>query len=195
MKHIKIIQIITLSLLFFTCNIFETRDPESPSQTRSNFLPPSTSAIVLSNLGNAISEKNSLNYIQCLSGNDGTSNSFTFIPAPEVQTRYLSIFMSWDINSEKSYFENLISQTSKTAASSLTLNGSFILNQSDSVVYNADYVLSFNHEMKSIPQICKGNLQFAMHRDKNNNWCIAKWMDNKINNEFCWSELKASFSN
>jgi hypothetical protein len=185
--------LLVVILNVFSCDVFKTRDPEEPSQAKSNFLPPTSPDIVLDNLKNAISEKNSINYIQCLS--DNSSFNFTFVPPPDVRNKYLSVFLGWDIDSEKSYFENIKSHIMTNEKSELVMNGNYTLSQTDSVIYNSDYVLTVSHDMASIPKIIKGNLQFSISRNKNNNWSITKWIDNRIENQFCWSELKAQFSN
>jgi hypothetical protein len=189
---LKILPLILL-LNIYCCDIFKTRDPEEPSQAKSNFLPPTSPEILLSNLKNSISEKNSINYIQCLSNK--TSSSFTFIPPPDVRNKFLSVFIDWDIESEKSYFENIKTHIQSTSKSELLLTGNYLLTQTDSVIYNADYSLTFIHDIAAIPQTIKGNLQFNISRDQNNNWAITKWIDNRINNQYCWSEFKVQFSN
>jgi hypothetical protein len=186
--------IIIVSIISFCCDLFKTRTPEEPSVSRSSNQPPTSSEIVLENLKYSISEKNTLNYIQCFAGGSSSSLTFTFIPAPDVQKQFLSIFTNWDINSEKSYFENLRTQSSKYAAAELVLNGSFTFAETDSMIYNADYTLTFKHDLSNVPQTATGNLQFVIRRDQNNNWSITRWIDNKVNNQFCWSEMKARFS-
>jgi hypothetical protein len=185
--------VILIILNGFSCDIFKTRDPQEPSQAKSNFLPPTSPDMVLDNLKNSISEKNSINYIQCLANKP--NGSFIFIPPPDVQNKYLSVFSNWDLDYEKSYFENLKSHIQSNAKSDLGLTGNYTLTQTDSVIYNADYVLFVPHDLPSIPQVIKGNLQFSISRDKNNNWAITKWIDNRTSSQFCWSELKAQLSN
>jgi hypothetical protein len=194
MKNVVLKILLLLAFLnIFTCDIFKTRDPQEPSQVRSDFLPPTSPDMVLSNLKSSISEKNTLNYIQCLSSNAG--NRYTFVPPPDVQNKYLSIFSSWDVESERSCFENIRSHTPLNSTSELVITGNYTLSQTDSVVYNADYTLTFAQDISSIPQTIRGNLQFSISRDNNNNWAITKWIDNRVNNQYCWSELKAQFSN
>jgi hypothetical protein len=191
--NISLLLFILISFVYFQCDIFKTRTPEEPSETGSGYQPPTSADIVIENLINAISEKSSLNYAQCFPGTT-SEYSFSFVPAPDVQKQYYSVFISWDISSEKSYFENLIAQTSDYATSRLTLNGSFTYSSTDSMIYNADYSLTFNHDVSNISQTASGNLQFAIRRDQNNYWWITRWIDNKVNDNFCWSELKARFS-
>ncbi|HEY9188394.1 MAG TPA: hypothetical protein VIR55_10895 [Ignavibacteria bacterium] len=188
----KILIYIFISFFLTSCNLFEPRDAEDPTIEKSNFKPPTTPDIVIENLINSISEKNSINYTQCFGG---PNLEFFFLPANEVKSTYYSIFSEWTINSEKSYFDNLVIQTSKDAASNLVLSNQIQQSSSDSVIFSANYTLNFQHSTAGVPQLAAGNLQFIIKRDKNNNWYITRWMDFKLQNQFSWSELKARFVN
>jgi hypothetical protein len=190
---IKIYLYIILVLSFASCNLFTPRDAEEPTEDISNFQPPITADIVIENLTNSIIERNSINYSQCFGGNN---LEYNFIPAAEVQANYPSIFSWWDIASEKSYFDNLIIQTDKYSASSVTFAN--VIRQSttsDSIIYQASYNLNFEHSATDVPKVAIGNLQFSIKRDRNNNWYITRWTDFKIQNQFSWSDLKVRFSN
>jgi hypothetical protein len=175
-----------------SCNIFEPRSAENPTVEKSSYKPPTTPDIVIENLTNSISEKNSINYVQCFGG---PNLDFSFVPALDSKSNYSTIFLDWNTGSERSYFENMIIQTSKTAASSLTLSNTINQSSSDSVISNSNYVLNFQHSASDIPQTATGNLQFTIKRDKNNNWYITKWIDIKVQSQFSWSDMKARFSN
>lgn len=100
-----------------------------------------------------------------------------------------------DLNSERDYFQNIKSQTPTSASSNLFLNGSFQSILSDSALYNADYLINFQHTVSGKPQQAKGNAQFFLAPDRNNYWAIYQWIDARIGNEVSWSELKGTFSN
>jgi len=183
---------IVLFFLLISCNLFTPRDAEEPIDDISNFQPPTTPEIVIENFSNAILERNKINYTQCLGGNN---LEYNFVPAAEVQANYPSIFNWWDINSESSYFNNLIIQTDKYSASSVTFSNITRQPTSDSVLYQASYNLNFQHSATDIPKVVNGNLQFMIKRDRNNNWYITRWVDFKVQNQFSWSDLKVRFSN
>jgi len=105
------------------------------------------------------------------------------------------MFKNWDLNSERDYFQNLKSQTPANASSNLFLTGSFQSILSDSALYNADYLINFQHTAPGKPQQGKGNLQFFLAPDRNHYWAIYLWIDAKIGSEVSWSELKGTFSN
>ena len=185
----------TLWSLTIRCDLFHTRDPQSPSQSRSGFLPPTSPDIVLENLKNSVSERNTDNYIKCFSDTAFSTRRFAFLPTQEAQTKYIGVFRDWDLNSERDYFENLRSRTPTDASSSLFLTGGFQSILSDSALYYADYLLNFQHNAAGIPQQAKGHLQFFLAPDRNQYWSVYRWIDAKVGNDLSWSELKGFFSN
>lgn len=178
------------------CDIFETREPESPTQMSSNFRPPTQPEIVLENLRSAISERNTENYLRSFVDSAFSTRRFEFIPTQEAQSQYFTVFSSWSLESEREYFENLRSQTLPSAFSTLILNEErFESLQSDSAVYNANYRVVFQHNRSDTPTEAKGNLLIYLSTDSRNNWVIHRWVDFKTGLDFSWSELKGRFSN
>lgn len=184
-----------LSFFFIGCDIFETRTPEPPNQGGSSFLPPTSVDMALTNLKNAISERNSTNYLRCFVDTLNSSRRFDYIPTSTALARFPTVFSRWTLRSEQSYFENLKAIMQTTATSSLTLTGSFQLVASDSAVYNADYQLTFQHGISGIPETVRGHLQFTLATDRNKIWSIFQWIDTSIGQEASWSELKGRFGN
>lgn len=65
----------------------------------------------------------------------------------------------------------------------------------DTVVYNYDYILTFEHTEAGFPTTARGNLQFSLGTDNNNFWSIYWWSDFKTTNDITWSVFKGKFSN
>jgi hypothetical protein len=174
------------------CGLFSTRTPENPLSVRSTFEPPTTPGAVLDNLVFAIIERNSSNYMKCLS-----SMNYAYVPDSKSLSLYGQIFATWNVNSEKFYLDNLIAQTSSNATSNLFLSNvvtNFIT--TDSAITRADYSVVFQHNRNNIPKSAIGNLIFTLKADENNFYSIRKWEDYRIHDtDFTWSELKANFSN
>jgi hypothetical protein len=159
---------------------------------RSTYEPPTTPEAVLRNLTSSIQEKNSSNYQKSLS-----AEQYVYVPDSKSQAQWGTIFQDWDINSEKFYYENLISQTNAEASSNLFLSNA-ITNQitPDSAVYTADYIIVFQHNKTNVPKSSVGNMKLSLKADENNFFYILKWEDFRRNDsDFTWSELKANFSN
>ncbi len=190
-KHYISLFIIPLAVLA-GCGLFDTRYPEEPVTVRSTYEPPTTPEAVMRNLSAAILEKNSSNYQKCL-----PPSGFNYVPDSKSQYLYGIIFQNWDINSEKFYFENLISQTNTEASSNLFLSNAVTnLITPDSATYTADYIVVFQHNKTNVPKSSVGNMRLALKADENNFFYILKWEDFRENeNDFTWSELKANFSN
>ena len=116
------------------------------------------------------------------------------MPDSKSLSLYGQIFQNWDINSEKFYFENLISQTNANASSNLFPS----LNQitPDSAIYSAEYIIVFQHNKTNVPKSAEGNLRLTLKADLSNFFYVEKWEDYRQNDtDFTWSELKANFSN
>ena len=187
--------IIFLFILLITakgCGIFDTRAPEAPVNIRSTFVPPTSPALVITNLQYAISEKNSVNYSKCLN-----QANYLYVPDSKSQQIYGQIFQGWNTAKEKTYFDNLISQTNESATSTLFLdNERTTYITPDSVSYKADYIIVFQHNRNNIPKSATGSLRFILNSDVNNLFSITSWEDYRQNDTtFTWSELKANFSN
>lgn len=177
------------------CDLFNTRTPQKPSETGSSFVPPTSPSIVIDNLTNAISELNTENYISCFVDSTFSTYRFLFQAAQGTQTAYGALFHDWNISSERTYFNNLRSRIPTGGESALIFTDArFESIQADSAVYTATYTLIVQHTVQGVPQQAQGTLLFLMSLDRNNNWAIYRWIDNKTGNDFSWSDLKARFS-
>ncbi|HUI28742.1 MAG TPA: hypothetical protein VLX91_00905 [Candidatus Acidoferrales bacterium] len=196
---------LTISLLSSTfcftflsgCNIFQTRTPQQPQQGQSDFIPPTSSDIVIQNLKSAVAEKNVDNYLSCLSDTNFGGRKFTFVPAVNISSQYAQIFANWDKDySERTYFSNLAVYSSATASPALTLSSeNYTSLSSDSVKYTANYILLWPNSASGSPQQAEGNLQFFLGVDRNQNWSVYRWIDTKLTDSLpTWSEMKAKFS-
>ncbi|MBU2506672.1 MAG: hypothetical protein KJ799_08105, partial [Bacteroidetes bacterium] len=92
---------------------------------------------------------------------------------------------------ERQYFLNLRSQVSAKVPIVLDLQNMIANIQSDSAVYQFDYLLSvyINSEVRSY----QGNVQFNIILDSRNFWVVRGWEDIKKQNFSSWSELKGAF--
>ncbi len=185
---------ISAAILVFAagCGLFDTRSPEEPVTIRSTFEPPTTPEALVRNLTFSIFEKNSTNYQKCLS-----LTQFSYVPDSKAQSLYGIIFQNWDVNSEKFYYENLISQTNAEASSNLFLSNAVTnIITPDSAIYTADYIVVFQHNKTNVPKSSVGNMKLSLKADESNYFYITLWEDFRKNEaDFTWSELKANFSN
>lgn len=190
----EIILPVLLPFLAGSCALFETREPEPPSQTSSDFRPPIGADIVITNLQGAIAHKNLQNYISCFSNPARTQRGFTFIPTTQARAQY-STLDSWDYDKEQAYMNNLISHKTPNGFSNLLLTQKSIFSSSDSVVYTYDYIFTFEHNDPGFPNsTAAGELQFTIAPDNTSFWSIIRWVDIPTTLPTTWSSFKGWFS-
>ena len=182
------------AIIVGSCSLLDTREPEQPSQSSDDFLPPTTPESVISNLENSIAQKNIQNYIHCFADPSRTAHAFTFVPSAEAAAQYPSVLNLWTYAEEQSYMSNLISMAMPGGFSSLLLTPRSSVISADSVVYSYDYLLTFQHTQSGFPASARGNLQFTIGVD-NSNWSIFRWSDFKTTTDITWSSFKGNFSN
>jgi len=191
--------VLTLALLGSgvggACNIFETRDPESPSQSSSNFIPPTEPSIVFTNMTNAFRDLNSLNYLKSFADSTTSGRSFSFEPTSQARLKYGGVFLHWSKQSEQQYFENLKSKVPSASSAILAFEALTVQGlQSDSAQYEATYRLTVQHSLSNVPKDVRGKAQFFLLADRSRNWVIWRWVDlPSIVNASTWSDLKGEF--
>ncbi len=184
------LQISTLVFLLIGCDIFETRDPEFPSNTRSSYKTPVVPDDVIENLINSFSDKNSDDYKKNFAlGPPLVNRDFFYLPSGNV----LSIFPNdWNIDSEFQYFNNLVTRTSEDLPIVLTFSNEFFDLRADSSIYTADYFFTVA-DLTVGTRIFEGSLKFTMVTDINAAWVICYWEDVAKTGSTSWSELKIEF--
>ncbi|HCA43289.1 MAG TPA: hypothetical protein DEP28_08560 [Bacteroidetes bacterium] len=184
-----------LFLLIAGCGLFSTREVEPPIDPRSNFTPPTSPNLVMINLQFAIAEKNTNNYMKCFIDSAFAGTSFRYFADAPTELQF-PVLANWNINSERIYYTNLVSVTSTESSSNLFLSNDNLITSIDSAIYDADYLLVFNHNRQVTPKTTKGKLRFVLIPDSRNLWGIKDWYDFKnAPEDTTWSFLKASFVN
>lgn len=177
-----------------------TRTPEDPIGSRGTFTPPTSPSVVIENFRAAVSEKNTENFMLCLS--DVTSRStypYSFEPSAEARARYQSLFASWAVQKERQAFLSMISRLDADERPTLTLvNSNISFSSPDSTVYVADYELVVDHGITTIPTTLVGTMVLAITPEPSGQWSISRWTDAKRPTdtvESTWSLLKAQLTN
>lgn len=192
LKKFKILFV--LFLLLNGCGLFGLRDTETPTESRTHFDPPISPYVVISNLIYSVTEKDVNNYLNCFVDTAYTTNKFYFSADIASQIQY-PVFINWTLSNEKSYFNNLLALTNQNY-SFLLLNNENWINYSDSAIYDADYLLRFDHQKPNVSKALNGKLRFVMVLNTKNLWSISRWIDFKASDaDTTWSVLKANFSN
>ncbi len=189
------VSFIVLLIIFSGCDIFETRDPENPNTPRTNWIPPTTPKLLLSNLKNAMDDKSTENYLNCFVDSTLTGKSFSFIPTSEGFTLFPLLFSNWTLANEKSYFENIKSKLKENSSFYLSyFNENEGTITGDSLTYSSDYTIFLDHGVVDVPKDYQGHLQFTLIRNSRGEWAVSFWKDSRLNEFPTWSELKGRFS-
>lgn len=179
-----------LLILAAMTSCFNERSPKKPEEN-TDWLTPTEPSILIENLQKAISTLNLNNYRRCIA-----TENFRFKADPTLTANNLGLFNAWTWDNETQYFNNL-TQASKpiNPNNSFQLINTRIINiSSDSLELTADYNLSIYHQDTSFQSVTfAGLLSFQMKRNRQNEWQIAGWQDNKTKSTPCWTELRQHF--
>ncbi|MGB5849449.1 MAG: hypothetical protein WBH40_13230 [Ignavibacteriaceae bacterium] len=187
-------RLVIILLLFsaVSCDIFETRDAESPDQSRSNYRPATSPEILIQNLIDSFADKDVVNYQNTFV--TGLSNrDFIFVPSSTASSRFQNLWPTWNIDAEVQYFNNM--KTSVPDELPVLLSGLSLSPESfsifgDSLKYNSEYFISIP-QINSEPLIFQGNLELSMI-NVSTLWEVYFWKDNAIEDNPSWSDLKGS---
>ena len=192
-------QLLTVSVLVAAtqgaCNIFETREPEPPSQSSSTFVPATDPSLVFTNMTSAFRDLNSVNYVKSFADSSTAGRNFSFEPTQEAAVKYGGVFLTWNKQSEQQYFENLRSKIPTGSVATLLFESLTVQSlQSDSAQYEATYRLTVPHTVATLPTEATGKAQFLLIADRSRNWVIWRWTDlTTSTSSFSWSDLKGAF--
>ena len=176
---------ILFSFTFVTCDIFQTRDPEPPTQSTSTHEPPVSADAVLRNFRFSLIEHNVVNYVNCFA--DTSFRQYLFTPS-----NLSSAFSHWNLESERQYFLNLgTPQVNVLPIVTLSVTDSLIA--SDSANYTMNYLFYYPHNRTDVSQIVRGNMRFSLGRNTQGFWYLYRWEDYRTTTDSTWSYLKANF--
>lgn len=181
-----------LVFLLIGCDIFLTRNAEKPDQPRENFLPPTSSDILLTNFINSLTDKNVENYISCLTDSIFFNRSFSFSPSSGAALQFPALSENWNRKNEEKYITDMF-RASTGQQISLILSNSSSTPYGDSTVYLATYNLSISFNDETIPNNYQGEIRLTLVRDTRSFWNIVYWQDSKNSDLPSWSELKGRF--
>ncbi len=179
-------------LILQSCNVFEPREAEPPSQSGVQYDQQTFPASVISNLQKAVAEKNEVRYIACFTNPSRSARTFTFIPSADAAETYGIVLRNWSYDQEQRYFRNLRAKKPEGYSNLFLIKRDSVIT-SDSRTYNYGYTLTFEHNVPGFPQTAKGSLQFTLVND-HSEWTISRWVDLKTDTALTWSSFKGKFS-
>lgn len=169
---------------------FNERSPKKPEEN-TGWISPTEPSILIENLQRAVATLNLNNYRRCL-----LPEQFRFRADPNLAANNLGLFASWSWDNENQFFNNLtLFSQPVNPGNSLAFSNVRIVNANpDSLEYTADYNLSIYHQDTRFQAVTFAGLaSFQMKRNRQNEWQIVSWQDNKTRENPCWTELRQHF--
>ena len=190
MKTFKLILPYFFLIIITGCDIFEVRDPENPSDTKSNYRVPVDPKGVIQNMIYAFSDRNADDYKKNFAaGPPEVDRYFFFAPSGNVLSSFPS---DWSTEQEFQYFNNLVARTPQDIPISLSFSNEFYDIKADSAIYSADYSISVP-VLNSEASVYGGSIKFSMTTDIYSAWVVYYWEDIAKVGVKSWSELKIEF--
>jgi hypothetical protein len=187
---VKLVPFIFCGILILLMGCFNERVPGKPEEN-TGWISPTEPNVLLDNLKKAVSSLDLNNYKRCFK-----EENFVFKADPNIAANNLGFFSNWTWETENQYFNNL-RQASLPPSGNNALNftNTRLINfNPDSLEFTADYSLSIYHQDKKFePVNFVGLLSFQMKRNRQNEWQIIVWQDNKTKTTACWTELRQHF--
>jgi len=182
-----------IMIIFCACRSpFSTREPETPVENQSSWMPPLSPELVLTNLQNAILERNSENFIRCLSSAERT---YTFTPDPDVMANYGEIFNNWNITNEQTVIQQVFSLVPSDSSAFLIFPVDVReVPGADSTIFLKKYLLEIHSLQDDLPKIYEGQVEYWLYPNTQGEWSIYKWIDFTLGGSQSWSYLKALLS-
>jgi len=149
----------------------------------------------MTNLRNAVAEKNITNYIRCLADTGTSSKRFRFVPEATVANANPGLFLRWAIDEERNYLNQLLLFLPKDSTSQLSLSPLKEDTFPDSAILIQDYRLTTKYRCEGgeCPKVMSGQAEFRLIRNTEDFWYIHRWSDYATGDEPTWSALKAKF--
>jgi len=194
MRAFTIFLFISLAVLT-GCELFETREPELPSGgTSGGWQFPRNPRTVLDNMTNAVGRWSSVDYLRTFTYDDIEITEYEFIPDPVTVINYPRHFDGWNLERERKHIVLLFNpmlRTDSIAVVNFDIDRETVIG--DSAGITARYNLHIGHKNNEAPRQMEGRVEFAMLRGTDGGWIVHRWIDSRIANEPCWSDLKAEF--
>jgi hypothetical protein len=204
----SLIVVLGLSVTVIGCDLFSTREPEPPN-TGSNFIwTPATSIdYLIADFTGALQAIDASNYsrafVQPSDSLIGGTQSYSFVVAPGLDESQKSLFVGWNVESERAYVSRLKSLLPKASKLTVLLTNRVVDQSSNAAALSADYTISIpvDGTTSVIPSVVTGSFQMqlalATSEQGTKEWRIVSWTDFPAQSggaSATWSALKAKLS-
>ncbi len=184
---------ISLSLLLGTivmlsgCGLFSTRPAEEPDAGRRSWETPRVPRDVLTNLSNALFERDAVNYLRSFD-----PANFVF-EADNIALANDPSLAPWIYEDESSHITSLLSEGTLPRDSLLfvifTSPTETVLHDSAEIV--TPYDLTAGVALSGAPHQMAGTVHFYLRMGSEGYWQIYRWSDARTQEQNTWSDLKS----
>ena len=169
------------------CDLFRTRDAETPSSSQSSGELPVIPEDVLANLAAALRAHNAADYQRTLD-----SRLFVF-EADAVALASDPALADWGYEQEVRHITRLLSQGTLPDDSALTVI--FLTPDAtplgDSATINTRYEITAELALTGAPRRLAGTAEFVLGIGSEGYWQIRRWRDARTDEQSTWSDLKS----
>jgi hypothetical protein len=182
-RLIVIAAVLTLS----GCDLFSTRDPESPNAGQTAWDIPRIPEDVLANMRESFAGRNAANYLLSFD-----SEMFQYEADPEALQQNSSL-ADWSYQDESDHINRLFSEGTlpRDSAASVIFLTVQPTTLGDSAEVIADYSLTTEVALSGSPGPMAGRAHFFMHIGEAGYWTIYYWRDQRTEEQSTWSDLKS----
>ncbi|RPH92131.1 hypothetical protein EHM69_13215 [candidate division KSB1 bacterium] len=183
--HLLIIAILLFGLT--GCDLFSTRDPESPVSGRNTWETPRIPMDVLDNMRAALIERDAVNYLRSFS-----STLFHF-EADAVALSRDPALAGWDYADESQHINRLFSEGTLSGDSMLSVifTTPEVTMIGDSAQIHSLYELAAGVALSGVPHRFAGTADFTLRVGGDGYWQIERWRDTRTEDEATWSDFKS----
>ena len=181
------VAIACLSFLISGCDLFSTRSPEEPDSDRRSWETPRVPSDVLTNMSNALFERDAVNYLRSFHPED-----FEFF-ADNVALANDPTLAPWYYEHESGHITSLLSEGTLPRDSLLfvifTTPDETILQDSAEIL--TPYELTAGVALSGAPRRMAGTAHFFLRMGSEGYWQIYRWVDQRTQEQNTWSDLRS----
>lgn len=188
MGRLSLLVLTAVSLAFAGCDLFSTRNPESPD-LGSTFIwtPAATPAVLVDDFTGALEAVDAANYSRCFVSSQDTISSgpvvYSFSPRAGLDQSSRSLFDAWNVQSEQNFLTKLRASLVSSPRMDMTISNLAIdQTTSTNARISADYsVLLPIPTNSTLPTSITGSLIFqavlVTTEQGTKEWRITSWAD------------------
>ena len=184
--HWKLL-IFGMALFAGGCDLFTTREAESPKTGQSSWDYPRVPRDVLRNLTLALAERNSVDYLRSFH-----ADTFSFVADAVVLSNHPEL-AQWGLPEETHHITQLLSGGVLPGDSLLAVIFEPLEQTEfpDSAYLREKYTLLAGVTTPGVAHEMAGTAEFHLGKGAESYWVIQRWVDSRTEGQATWSDLKA----